>query len=723
MKIVKGSSFATWTKKLQGKGVGFSRSKSSSPRNVSPSHQKLSVMPSLGEAIDERGESERSARHGNGHRDDAAEGRDGIHEPCGAPDITCGGAAVSEDESEEGCADVLPEESDQETMERLSILSKRGSTAVDRSVPTAVADMKIDNPITVFRDEMYEDGHNGSIVDSSSSSGVALCLMPTLSCSSEEPHSVRDVTSPDRKRLNQNGAHVKTHKQDTVLEKPEVSWGASLIGEADGVNLPKADEHVSVLEAFGKDKPAAGDHSGQANQDEKQTRDGSRSHSFEEESNVDECNGGKGCVMTGKSSGEPASVEGPSSEFRDSSGDDQCEKAVAHVADAAITAGEETRTHPSQVTWPKSITMNMDRLPCSRSQANIESEGPDSSSKDIVVTTERANDLGLALHVQETNNAKPGRRFPKTTLAAWAGLKRLTKNDKVAGQQDAAHAAGPPAQEKGTKKEVMNGLDGPSAKKIAIRNRMRQEKRALGRVKQKQRRLKNALGGVGEIIPAGGAPSQLPFTSTSTSGAPAIVPNQAPFSEPVSPLLSPLKTIGAEGTDDPKTAKPKREKMADMIWWSNENKSVEIIAVKSDELVNAWDEEEGKKELENNHAVGNLLFQAETQKTAPSKSKERPNDKSRKGGKSKSSEKKRLEKKGRSKTNQSGRGLASSSSDVSDNEHCACNDEVIQDGRILCGDHDGKAEEVGFPDIKNDLREMAKELLRKGPAAMVHWLE
>ena len=164
----------------------------------------------------------------------------------------------------------------------------------------------------------------------------------------------------------------------------------------------------------------------------------------------------------------------------------------------------------------------------------------------------------------------------------------------------------------------------------------------------------------------------------------------------------------------------------DKVVWSDDRVTSEIEIIASESIALAVTAQEN----EDIDAVTMTDFNSErerndkSRKTSKRDKANKPKDKDL-PGKTKDGLRRRRDKGKRKGGKRSKKSLVASSSDVSDAiEHCACQ-EAVDDGAALCNaiavDHNGG--DGGCRDITYDLREMAIEFVKKGPGVVIKWLE
>jgi hypothetical protein len=168
-----------------------------------------------------------------------------------------------------------------------------------------------------------------------------------------------------------------------------------------------------------------------------------------------------------------------------------------------------------------------------------------------------------------------------------------------------------------------------------------------------------------------------------------------------------------------------------MLKWSEDRAESVIEIIASEDIAMAWEEQQNDDNeasiyvarADNNRNHEENKMSKKRNKTKKTKDKD-GKGKSKDSTKSRQPESREKAKRKRRKPTRS-RSLVAISSDHSDTiEYCTCR-EVADDSPALCSgiavEADGEADGCRY--ISYDLREIAIELVKKGPRAVIKWLE
>ena len=333
--------------------------------------------------------------------------------------------------------------------------------------------------------------------------------------------------------------------------------------------------------------------------------------------------------------------------------------------------------------------------------------------------SERAERTNGEVAEQSQTAPVPG-RLSKPKISSWGRKKRLKKHEQIKEKQITSNSAidstgavagattdsgdgeaqAQSEQRTPTPKQDQSTL---TLREITMKNRARQEKKAFGRVKLRAKN-KNSIIGVGEIFSTTNGKGQFdtPFDVKPIIPDAKKTKHQVTFKEE----LNLQKSESMPTSDDPE--------MPDKVHWSASGTDVvEIVPVESDDesAQTSKDQDEGIETED-----------AEVEEKDGSRGEQEARHRERR-------RQKRNKKIGRTRRREIS--LAVSSSDLSDDmELCACR-EAIGEGPILChaianeeeNMEEEEDEESGCWAITHDLAEMATELVSKGPAVILKWLE
>jgi hypothetical protein len=265
--------------------------------------------------------------------------------------------------------------------------------------------------------------------------------------------------------------------------------------------------------------------------------------------------------------------------------------------------------------------------------------------------------------------------------------------------------------------------------------KMKGRKAALGRVKLMSKS-KNFLSGVGEIISSTLISDRLvrlqpvnvdPFYSKTSTGCTTVrsIVQYPQAQTDVEAKRSDIELLSSDVEPYPND---------DKVSWSEERTESGIEIITSEDIAMAWEEQQKEDKDAQSHVTRTDINRdhEDTDKSKRSKKRDKTKKRNDKDGKGKSKEdstKSRQpesrEKAKRKRRKHSSRSLAATSSNHSDTiEYCTCQ-EAADDSPALCSgiavEDDGEAD--GCRNITYDLREMAIELFKKGPRAVIKWLE
>lgn len=775
MKIAKGSSFATWTKRLQGKGGWPSKGKNKSKSNSSSflgktkmgeNRRSKQARQEAAERIEERVDRNRNdevaSREIQDQRDDVA-----------AEEVVDGGSVLAvqmmlklaEQQQQKAMNDddyQLNEGSEKYEAECVTggVDPSGEEDKADSSPDSEPGQPKQDFEVTTPQIHSNEGNEPDKVKESTQEVKV---YYPLPLCDSMSSTSGVESLSDSHQSQNEDSGPVEPHppvsdvstEGDASIRYQDLPW---MDPETPAVTAASPGGHIGLVEGVAEHfgEPLLDRHRPAENGEDRVVQSPDEDHAPDSGEHSIKCSWSSS--TDANSSHEETDFQTMTTEAEDDSQEDSMEDIVALDLHKQIKAtfrvfsDQRENDNIQDLVAPEFWLQTADSQSVKVvANANTEQEGQQSaespSSKEYSTVESPLDTLqslnskdskfeekGMTLKgddkslfesqdvERDITAAKPPRRFSKPKLAAWAG-KRSTKHQ----QED---------------KELVAEKCSPLPPlPTTMKYRMLQEKKALGRVTIKSKKGPKSLLSVGEIISsAGSTPTPLHDDITSKNSIIAV----------------PETTTKAEAQ-----AKPVDTNMSDMIWWSNEKPGVEIIAVKSDEFAKAWNEEEesrtdGNLNLKEGAAWHDDAEEPEVgaddgfdgidredfvhdQRLIDDGQIARSRRKQRKanGKKGKKKEKvptgasvgaakirrreRQRDDKEREKADRSLEALVSMASDLTDvEEKCACNDEVIRDTRALCGDRE--VEEAGCRDISSDLREMAKELIRGGPTVLVEWL-
>ena len=303
------------------------------------------------------------------------------------------------------------------------------------------------------------------------------------------------------------------------------------------------------------------------------------------------------------------------------------------------------------------------------------------------------------------------RRFPKPMIASWARMKRVRKLEKSKQSQESpvknlvsATATEPQASSTSVQEKV--DQQGLKMKKI-VKTIALPETRGIGRVKLRSKN-NGALAGIGEVVSVARVKVRPQSSSLFVGPQNKIKATASQVAEKREHTI----TTGQPKTPGAESPESEIPDMSDMIWWSNEKEAVEIVAVKANEFAEAWhqQERESREEDKKRHA------EAEESRKRQEVEKEQAREKKASSRRERRAKK---EQNKRKKSKRRVRPLVTNSSDEID--QWGCRDVVDTLGDDFSTED---PESTGCRDIiADELKDMAKELVRKGPMAVVSWLE